>query len=138
MPFAMAEDGYLPNVLTRIHPRYGTPWIAIIVSAVVYGLLAVQSLVQIVSIYNWLRIATTVMTVLAAWQLRRKRPEMHRPFVIPGGRTGLIYSVVAVVVMSVVALVGSDRYGAIGGLLALALGPFVYLILRSKKRNAGA
>ena len=34
MPFAMAEDGYLPHALTRVHPRYGTPWIAIIVSAV--------------------------------------------------------------------------------------------------------
>ena len=31
MPFAMAEDGYLPQVLTRKHPRYGTPWIAIVV-----------------------------------------------------------------------------------------------------------
>lgn len=135
MPFAMAEDGYLPNVLTKIHPRYGTPWIAIIVSAVVYGLLAVQSLVQIISIYNWLRIATTVMTVLAAWQLRRKRPEMHRPFVIPGGSTGLIYSVVAVVVMSVVALLGSGIYGTIGGLLALGAGPVVYLVLRRKRAH---
>ena len=29
MPFAMAEDGYLPVVLTRKHRRYGTPWLAI-------------------------------------------------------------------------------------------------------------
>ena len=133
MPFAMAEDGYLPKVLARIHPRYGTPWIAIVASAVVYGLLAVQSLVQLISIYNWLRIATTVMTVLAAWQLRRKRPEMQRPFVIPGGRTGLIYSVVAVVIMSAVALVGSDPYGLLWGPVALALGPLVYLVLRRKR-----
>jgi amino acid transporter len=75
-----------------------------------------------------------VMTVLAAWQLRRKMPEMPRPFVIPGGRTGLIYSVVAVVVMSVVALLGSGLYGTIGGLLALGAGPLVYLVLRRKRR----
>jgi amino acid transporter len=133
MPFAMAEDGYLPKVLARIHPRYGTPWIAIVASALVYGLLAVQSLVQLISIYNWLRVATTVMTVLAAWQLRRKRPEMQRPFGIPGGRTGLIYSVVAVVIMSAVALVGSDPYGLLWGPVALALGPLVYLMLRRKR-----
>ena len=133
MPFAMAEDGYLPKVLARVHPRYGTPWIAIVASAVVYGLLAVQSLVQLISIYNWLRVATTVMTVLAAWQLRRKRPAMQRPFVIPGGRTGLIYSVVAVVIMSAVALVGSDPYGLLWGPVALALGPLVYLVLRRKR-----
>jgi amino acid transporter len=133
MPFAMAEDGYLPHVLTGKHPRYGTPWIAIITSAVVYGLLAVHSLLQLISIYNWLRVATTVMTVLAAWQLRRKRPEMPRPFVIPWGRKGLIYSVVAVVIMSAVALLGSDRYGLIWGPVALAAGPVVYWwVLRRK------
>ena len=37
MPFAMAEDGYLPQALTRKHARYGTPWLAIVLSAVIYG-----------------------------------------------------------------------------------------------------
>jgi amino acid transporter len=129
MPFAMAEDGYLPAVLTRVHPRYNTPWIAIIASAVVYGLLAVQTLVQIISIYNWLRIATSVMTVLAVWKLRHKNPQMERPFIIPGGRVGLSYVVAAPVIMSVIAMVGSDRYGRIWGPVALAVGPLVYLLL---------
>ena len=131
MPFAMAQDGYLPAVLTRVHPRYRTPWIAIIVSASVYGLLAVQTLTQLISVYAWLRVATTIMTVLAAWKLRRKSPEMPRPFVIPWGRKGLIYTVAAPIVMGGVALLGSDRYGVIGGVLALGLGPVVYLGLRS-------
>ena len=137
MPFAMAEDGYLPQVLTGKHPRYGTPWVAIIVSSGVYSLLALHSLVQLITIYNWLRVATTVMTVLAAWQLRRKRPDMTRPFVIPGGRKGLIYSVVAVVIMSAVALLGSDRYGLMWGPVALAVGPVVYVGLgRAGMRRA--
>src|SRR5713226_4784092 len=38
MPFVMAQDGYLPKVLTRLHPRYGTPWVAISLSAVIYAL----------------------------------------------------------------------------------------------------
>ncbi len=135
MPFAMAEDGYLPRALTVQHARYGTPWLAIIVSAVVYGLLAVHSLVQLIVIYSWLRVATTIMTVLAAWQLRRKKPDMPRPFVIPGGRVGLIYSVVAVVIMSAVALVGSDPYGLLWGPVALAVGPVVYFALRAGMRT---
>jgi amino acid transporter len=135
MPFAMAEDGYLPHVLTGQHRRYGTPWVAIITSSVVYGLLALHSLVELISIYNWLRVATTVMTVLAAWQLRRKKPDMPRPFVIPGGRVGLIYSVVAVVIMSAVALLGSDRYGLIWGPVALAAGPVVYFVFRNSPQS---
>lgn len=129
MPFAMAEDGYLPPTLTHIHPRYRTPWIAIIVSAVIYGLLSVLSLTQLISVYSWLRIATTLLTVLAAWQLRRKQPGLKRPFVIPWGRAGLMYAVVAPVIMSVVAMLGSDRYGTMWGMAALAAGPLVYVLL---------
>jgi amino acid transporter len=130
MPFAMAEDGYLPKILTRKHARYGTPWLAIVVSAIIYALLAWQSLAQLISVYIWLRSATTVLTVLSAWKLRRTRPEMPRAFVIPGGQFGLIYVVGAPVVMALVALLGSDRFALIGGAAAMVLGPVVYLALR--------
>jgi amino acid transporter len=130
MPFAMAEDGYLPGALTGKHPRFGTPWISIITSGIIYGLLAVHSLIQLITVYNWLRVATTVITVLSAWQLRRKMPELPRSFVVPGGRAGLITAVLAVIVMSAVALLGSDRYGLRWGPVALAAGPVIYLVLR--------
>jgi amino acid transporter len=136
MPFAMAEDGYLPAPLTRKHARYGTPWLAILVSAAIYALLAWQSLTQLISVYIWLRSATTVLTVLSAWKLRRTRPEMPRAFVIPGGWLGLIYVVAAPVVMAMVALLGSDRFALIGGVIAMILGPVVYGIERFSKRNS--
>src|SRR5229473_4059233 len=40
MPSSMAEDGYLSPVLAWVHPKFGTPWIAILLSAVIYCLLA--------------------------------------------------------------------------------------------------
>ncbi len=132
MPFAMAEDGYLPAALTRKHLEYGTPWLAIVVSAVIYALLAWQSLGQLISVYIWLRSATTVLTVLSAWKLRRTRPEMPRAFRIPGGRLGLFYVVAAPVVMSLVALLGSDRRAAIGGPIAMILGPLAYGFVASR------
>jgi amino acid transporter len=133
MPFAMAEDGYLPDVLTRKHPHYGTPWLAIIASAVIYALLAWQSLAQLISVYIWLRSATTVLTVLSAWKLRRTQPDLHRSFVIPGGKAGLLYVVGAPVLMALVALLGSDRFGMIGGAVAIVVGPIVYVSLRTSK-----
>jgi amino acid transporter len=133
MPFAMAEDGYLPAALTRKHSRYGTPWLAILVSAIIYALLAWQSLGQLISVYIWLRSATTVLTVLSAWKLRRTRPEMPRAFLIPGGRMGLLYVVAAPVVMAMVALLGSDRFALIGGAVAMLLGPLVYFGLRRRR-----
>jgi len=56
MPSTMAEDGYLSPVLAARHPRYGTPWIAIIASCMIYALLAQKTLVQLLTIYIWLRI----------------------------------------------------------------------------------
>jgi amino acid transporter len=134
MPFAMAEDGYLPAALTRKHSRYGTPWLAIVVSAIIYALLAWQSLGQLISVYIWLRSATTVLTVLSAWKLRRTRPDMPRAFTIPGGDIGLVYVVAAPLVMALVALLGSDKFALIGGAIAMALGPLVYAVIR---RRAG-
>jgi amino acid transporter len=134
MPFAMAEDGYLPSALTRKHSRYGTPWLAIVISAVIYGVLAQNKLTQLISIYIWLRSATTVLTVLSAWKLRRTCPEMPRAFVIPGGSLGLFYVVAAPVVMAMVALLGSDRVGMIGGAIAIALGPLVYRVIAFRRR----
>jgi amino acid transporter len=137
MPFAMAEDGYLPDVLTRKHPRYGTPWLAILVSAVIYGLLAWQSLAQLISVYIWLRSATTILTVLSGWKLRRSHPELKRSFTIPGGKAGLFYVVGAPIAMALVALLGSDRFGLVGGAVAIVVGPIIYLGLRRGERGNG-
>jgi amino acid transporter len=134
MPFAMAEDRYLPEVLTRKHARYGTPWLAIVASALIYALLAWQSLAQLISVYIWLRSATTVLTVLSAWKLRKTQPELKRAFVVPYGRAGLFYVVGAPVVMALVALLGSDKFAMIGGAIAMVLGPVVYVLI--KKRGA--
>jgi amino acid transporter len=130
MPSSMAEDGYLPPVFTEKHPRYGTPWIAVIVSSVIYGLLAFHTLTQLLTVYVWLRIGVTVLTVLAAGRLRQKVPDLARPFRIPWGRAGLRYVVIAPLVMSVVALAGSDPFARHWGPLAVGLGPLAYLASR--------
>ena len=132
MPFAMAQDGFLTPALTKTHRRFGTPAISILVSGAIYALLAVHSLTQLITVYVWLRIATTVMTVLAAWRLRKTKPEMARPFVIPGGRKGLIYAVGAPLLMGAVALLGSDRFALLWGPFAIALGPAAYFVLRGR------
>jgi amino acid transporter len=136
MPFAMAEDGYLPPFLSRRHARYGTPWIAILVSAVIYASLALHTLGQLISIYVWLRAATTVLTVLAAWGMRRKHPELPRLFRIPGGSVGLWLAIVLPVAMTYIALRYSDPVAQRWGPVALLLGPVVYAVIKLRNRLA--
>jgi len=132
MPFAMAEDGYLSPLLTRVHSRFGTPAVAILLSCGIYCLLAWKTLTQLISVYIWLRIATSVLTALSAWQLRRKQPSLERAFRIPWGNRGLAYAVIAPLLMSAVALVASDRFALKWGPVALLIGPAVYFILRRR------
>lgn len=133
-PFAMAEDGYLPKLLTRSHERYGTPWLAIVISSLVYAALAWHSLVQLISVYIWLRIATSLLTVLSAWKLRRSSPGLPRSFRIPWGKKGMAYAVGAPVLMSGFALLASDRFSLHWGPPVLLLGPAVYLLTRARRR----
>jgi amino acid transporter len=130
MPFTLAEDGYLPQFLTRRHPRYGTPWIAILISAAIYASLALHSLGELISIYAWLRGATTVLTVLSAWGLRRKRPDLPRAFRVPGGNLGLLYVIAMPLVMTCVALHYSASIAKRWGPWALAGGPIVYFVVK--------
>jgi amino acid transporter len=138
MPFALAEDGYLPPFLAKRHPRYGTPWIAIMISAAIYASLALHTLGQLISIYVWLRAATTVMTVLSAWQLRRKHPDLPRAFRIPGGNLGLLYVIVMPVAMTCVVLWHCEPIAMRWGPVALALGPVVYVVVKWFARRHAA
>jgi amino acid transporter len=128
MPSSMSEDGYLPPIFASKHPKFGTPWIAILISSAIYALLAFHTMAQLLTVYVWLRILVTVLTVLAAWRIRRQQPELKRPFRIPWGKAGLAYVVIAPVVMSVVALVGSDKFALKWGPLPVALGVLAYFV----------
>ncbi|HET9994104.1 MAG TPA: APC family permease [Candidatus Acidoferrum sp.] len=130
MPSTMAEDGYLPAALSARHPHYGTPWIAIMASSILSGLLAQNTIVQLLTVYVWLRIGVTILTVLSSWRLRKTQSDLPRPFRIPWGRAGLLYVVIAPLAMSVVALVGSDSFARRWGPVPVVLGPIMYFVLR--------
>jgi amino acid transporter len=137
MPFAMADDGYMPPLLGRRHPKYGTPWLAILVSAGIYAALALHTLGQLISIYNWLRAATTVLTVLSVWGIRRKFPHLARPFRIPGGSIGLWSVIVLPIVMTFVTLRYSDSFAKKYGVVGLALGLVAYALVWPFRKRAG-
>jgi amino acid transporter len=137
MPSSMAEDGYLPPVFAAKHPKFGTPWIAILISSAIYALLAFHTLAQLLTVYVWLRTLVTVLTVLSAWRLRQKFPEMKRPFRIPGGRAGLAYVVIAPILMGILALVCSDPFALKWGPLPVLFGVAAYLVFPKIKTVFG-
>jgi len=142
MPFALAEDGFFPRQLTRLHPRFGTPSLSILISAMLYALLAIHSLAELITIYAWLRVATTLMTALSGWRLRKTQPQLERPFRIPLGRAGLLYSVAAPILLGILATLGSilseasskHKFALVWGPVAIVLGPVAYLLLGARRK----
>lgn len=135
MPSTMAEDGYLPAFFAAKHKRFGTPWIAILISSLIYALLSFQTLAQLLTVYIWLRILVTVLTVLAAWRLRKTMPDVQRAFRIPWGRAGLAYVVLAPVFMGIFALVGSDHFALKWGPIPVLLGVLAYYVFPHFKKR---
>ncbi|MGA7855819.1 MAG: APC family permease [Candidatus Acidiferrales bacterium] len=130
VPATMAEDGYLPAWLGKIHPRFKTPARAIAVSTVIYCVLAKYDVEDLVNIYIWTRIATTLLTLFAAWQMRRKAPNAPRSFRIPGGAMGLAYVLIFPVILCVLKVAQSEDYVWRYAPWLLASGPVAYVILR--------
>lgn len=130
IPATMAEDGFLPAWLGKIHPRFGTPARAIAISAVVYCVLARFDVVDLVDIYIWTRIATSLLTLVAAWRMRQKAPDAPRRFRMPGGRIGVAAIIILPAILCAVKIFYSEPFVMRYSPLLLATGPVAYLILR--------
>jgi APA family basic amino acid/polyamine antiporter len=82
--FAMGRDGLLPKALGTAHPRWGTPHRMTIGGAVLIALLAafvpITELSDMVSIGA---LSAMVIVAIAVPVLRKRRPDLERPFKVP-------------------------------------------------------
>lgn len=83
--FAMSQDGLLPKFFGKVHPKYQTPYVGTIIvgvfAATLAGFLPIGLLGELVSMGTLLAFATVCIGVLV---LRRTRPDLARPFRVPG------------------------------------------------------
>jgi basic amino acid/polyamine antiporter, APA family len=99
--FAMADDGLFFDAIAKVHPRFKTPYVAILLAAVL-GMALVMSrsfeaLTETFVLAIWPFYA---LGIAAIYRLRRLRPEMPRPYKAIG------YPVVpAIFILSVAAFV---------------------------------
>jgi len=86
--YAMAESGMLPARLARIHPRYRTPGNAIIVIGVisfVAPFFGEEMLIWLVDAGSMSIVIAYLMVAISFIILRRREPEMSRPFRVGSG-----------------------------------------------------
>ena len=97
--YALANAGMLPKSLGELHPRYKTPHKAILLIALLSTaapLLGRPALVWFVDAGGLGLVVAWLMVAISFIILRKKDPEMKRPFKLPGGTTlGWVAAVMA-------------------------------------------
>ena len=135
IPLAMAEDGYLHPALAEVSARFGTPVRSIVLSTVFCAALAIFTVPQLIGVYAWTRMATSIETVISFWQLRRRYPDAPRSFRVSGGVVGAALIVLAPTLLFAWAMIYSYPPTRKWGFVNLASGPVAYLWIRNR-RNA--
>ena len=83
--YSMSRDGLLPPLFASVHPRFRTPHVSTMLTAVIISLVAgltpITSLSQLVSIGT---LFAFVLVSLGVIILRRVSPDVPRPFRTPG------------------------------------------------------
>ncbi|MCX6055379.1 MAG: APC family permease [Chloroflexi bacterium] len=133
VPFAMAEDGMMPRFLTKVHPKYGTPWVAILLCGAFYTVFSLNAFASLVVIDVFLNMLVLMAEFFALWVMRFKRPELQRNKV-PYGYLGLIYVTLFPLIIVTVAIysqISEEGFNSIGwALAAMAIGALLYIPIR--------
>lgn len=125
--FTMARDGVMPKIFARIHKKYQTPYIAILTLGILSAfLIASNSMVYIASVSLFADLFYYVIGIGASFGLRKKHPELNRPYKAPGIMIGAPVSVIIYIVM----ITQLEQEALITGVVWCALGLVVYGVCR--------
>lgn len=89
VPKVMSDDKLLPKKLHSIHPRFKTPYISIIVCALIVSVMILWTFADLLIIDITLYGAGLFLEFLALIVLRKKMANAHRPFKIKLNIAGL-------------------------------------------------
>ena len=123
--FTMARDGVLPKFLARIHSRFQTPYIAILLlGLLILLLISTNSLYYIASLSLFATLFYYVIGIAAAWGLRKKASLLYRPYRVPAIWIGAPLSILIYLFM----MTQLEEKAIIAGLLWSIIGLLLYFI----------
>jgi len=134
--YAMAKDGLFFRKMASVHPRYRTPHVSILVVGSWSILLSLsgtfEQLLRYVVFSHWIFMG---LAVSAVFVMRKKRPDLPRPYKALGYPVTPGLFVLAAIFVTVNALIGTF-WNSFAGLLIIALGIPAYLYWNRKRSRA--
>ncbi|MGB7212175.1 MAG: amino acid permease [Gemmatimonadales bacterium] len=93
---SMARDGLLPPFLSKVHPRFKTPWIGTILTGIFVAVFAAfANIAEVVDLTNIGTLFAFILVSVGVIVLRRTEPERVRPFRAPWVPVTPIISILA-------------------------------------------
>jgi amino acid transporter len=139
LPLAMAQDGMLPSVFGKLHPKTRAPWVAISVCAVGWALCLGLGFQRLVTIDILLYGCSLGLEFVALIALRVREPNLPRAFRVPGGMFGACAIGVAPMLLLGLAIFRSESEQVLGmssfafGLILIGAGLVAYFVNHSLK-----
>jgi APA family basic amino acid/polyamine antiporter len=134
--YQMAKDGVFVDRISRVHPRWRTPVEAIVFQGLWAGFLVIflggfSQLFTYVIFGAWIFYGLAVLAVIP---MRRKEPDLHRPFRVPAYPWVPILFGAAALAIVLNTLVEKPRESIIG-LAFIGLGIPIYYLQRTLSRR---
>ena len=142
LAYSLATNRQIPSAVGRLHPKFGTPYIVIVVaSALAAALVVPRDLDFLVGIYAFGGMIAFLISHVAVCVLRYREPDRERPYRVPlsirvGGGDLPLPSVLgaAMAAVGLASLLAFHSGARIVGLVWMAIGVAFYVIYR---RRAG-
>jgi amino acid transporter len=134
LPLAMAQDGMLPKIFAKLHPKSRAPWVAIVALAIGWGLALNIGFERLVTLDIMIYGVSLVLEFVALVVLRFREPDLKRPFRVPGGLFGAIAVGIPPTLLLGFAIVNSEHEAILGmsafwfGLILMGMGVVAYAI----------
>jgi amino acid transporter len=139
LPLAMAQDGMLPRVFGKLHPRSRAPWVSIVVCAIGWAMCLGLGFERLITIDILLYGSSLMLEFVALVVLRVREPELPRSFRVPGGMFGAVMVGVAPLLLLSFSVVRSQNEQVFGmssfafGLILMAAGVVAYFLNHALK-----
>jgi amino acid transporter len=144
LPLAMAQDGMLPKIFGKLHPKSRAPWVAILALAIGWGLALNLGFERLVTLDIMIYGASLTLEFVALVCLRIREPELNRPFRVPGGLVGAIAVGIPPTLLLGFSILRGEREVVLGmsallfGLIVMGGGVAAYLINHAVKPSGWA
>lgn len=126
LPYALALDGQMPASLATVHPRLGTPWVAVVVSSLCYSAFSFWSFTELIVLNVWLYSVSLLLELAAFVALRLREPGLPRPWRVGGGAAGMWLTAGLPSGVSLLAMATAGWINTVAGAAAVLTGPLAY------------